>query len=57
MEHEKARLEKSMKDLQTCLTNEKKQKEDLQLHLVTQMEELEAGLAEQRKELEMEYQK
>ena len=34
VEHEKAWLEKSVKDLQTCLTNEKKQKEELQLHLV-----------------------
>ena len=57
VEHKKARLEKSVKDLWTCLASEKKQKEDLQLPLIAQREELEAGFVEQRKELKTEYQK
>lgn len=57
VEHEKTQLGDEVQVLQTSLSSEKKQKEDLQLRLIAQRKELETGFTEQRKELETEYQK
>ena len=46
-----------MRQLQTEVSIEKKQREDLQLRLLAQKEELEAEFAAEREELEANYQK
>lgn len=52
-----SKLKEELKELQTGLSLEKKQKEDLQLCLIAQRKELEARSAVRRKKLEAEYQK
>ena len=56
-EDEMARLRGEVRQLQTEASNEKKQKEDLQLRLTAQKEELEREFAAEREELEAEYKK
>lgn len=56
-EQENSKLREKIEELWSGLSLDKKQKEDLQLRLVTQRKELKVGFAVQRKALETEYQK
>ena len=56
-EDERAQLSEEVRQLHTEVSIERKQKEKLQLRLITQKEELEAEFSAQREELETEYQK
>ena len=56
-EDEKALLRGEVRQLPTEVSIEKKQREDLQLHLTSQKEELESEFAAEREELEADYQK
>lgn len=55
-EQENSKLKEKIEELPSGLSLDKKQKEDLQLRLVTQRKELKVGFAVQRKALETECQ-
>ena len=56
-EDKMAQLRGEVRQLWTEVSIERKQREDLQLHLTAQKEELEGEFAAERKELEADYQK